>query len=347
MQNKKILITGIGGLLGSRLAEYIIDKKPGNTVIGIDDLSGGYKSNVPKEAKFYQTNCFGDKIKEIFEVEKPDIVFHFAAYAAEGLSPFVRTYNYDNNLKSTASIVNECIKHNIERLVFTSTMAVYGHGWEGKRPFEETHPPQPIDPYGIAKYACEMDIQCAGVQHDLDWCILRPHNVYGRNQNIWDKYRNVLGIWMFQNLTGEKLSIFGDGLQTRAFSCIDDALEPFWNAAIYEGASKQIINLGGIHDYTIKEAAETLIDVMGNGEIVHYEERFEVKHCVPTFQKSVDVLDFMHKTNLKEGLTDMWNWAKEQPTRDRFVWSEYELNKGIYSYWKNDKSNNTNLPKSG
>ena len=152
---------------------------------------------------------------------------------------------------------------------------------------------------------------------------------------------------MFQNLTGEKLSIFGDGLQTRAFSCIDDSLEPFWNAATYKGASNEIINLGGIHDYTIKEAAETLIDVMDGGEIIHFEERFEVKHCVPTFQKSVDVLDFMHKTNLKEGLTDMWNWAKEQPTRERFVWSEYELNKGIYSYWKNDKSNNTNLPKSG
>ena len=124
MHNKKILITGIAGLLGSRMAEYILEKKPGNTVIGIDDLSGGYSNNIPKEVKFYDTNCFDDQVKDIFELEKPDIVYHFAAYAAEGLSPFVRTYNYDNNLKSTASIVNECIKHSVERLVFTSTMAV-------------------------------------------------------------------------------------------------------------------------------------------------------------------------------------------------------------------------------
>ena len=136
MHNKTILITGVAGLLGSRLAEYIIEKKPGNTVIGIDDLSGGYESNIPSEVKFYKANTFDDSIKDIFELEQPDIVYHFAAYAAEGLSPFVRTFNYDNNLKSTAAIVNECIKHNVERLVFTSTMAVYGHGWEGKRPFE-------------------------------------------------------------------------------------------------------------------------------------------------------------------------------------------------------------------
>ena len=352
MQNKKILITGIGGLLGSRLAEYIIDKKPGNTVIGIDDLSGGYKSNVPKEAKFYQTNCFGDKIKEIFEVEKPDIVFHFAAYAAEGLSPFVRTYNYDNNLKSTASIVNECIKHNIERLVFTSTMAVYGHGWEGKRPFEETHPPQPIDPYGIAKYACEMDIQCAGVQHGLDWCILRPHNVYGRNQNIWDKYRNVLGIWMYQYMNDMPLTIFGDGNQRRAWSCIDDCLEPMWKAAFIPRASKEIINLGGIEFTTINEACRVVREVIGGGDVkkmpaIAYEEaRHEVKNAYPTWRKSESILGFEHITSLKDGLAEMWEWAQSQPNRERFVWENYELEKGIYSFWKNDKSNNTNLPKS-
>lgn len=345
--NKTVLITGAAGLIGSRLADWILENKPEYKVVGLDDLSGGYKENINPKMYFHKINLVTqvEEVKALFLSEQPEYVFHLAAYAAEGLSPFIRTYNYDNNLKATALIVNECIKNSVKRIVFTSTMAVYGRGYGGI--FEEDQIPAPIDPYGIAKYACEMDIQVAGKQHGLDWCIIRPHNVYGRNQNIWDKYRNVLGIWMYQNLNGEKLSIFGDGLQTRAFSCIDDSLEPFWNAATYQEASKQIINLGGIHDYTIKEAAETLIDVMGGGEIIHFEERFEVKHCVPTFQKSIDVLDFIHKTNLKKGLTDMWNWAKEQPTRERFVWSEYELNKGIYSYWKNDKSNNTNLPKSG
>ena len=333
--SKTVLITGVAGLIGSRLADWIIENKPEYKVIGIDDLSGGSKSNVNPKVEFWHMNLIEHPIGAIFEANEVDYVYHFAAYAAEGLSPFIRTYNYDNNLKATAAIVNQCIKHDIKRLVFTSTMAVYGHGYGGI--FNEDQQQAPIDPYGVAKYACEMDIKIAGEQHGLDWCIIRPHNVYGRNQNIWDKYRNVLGIWMFQNLTGENLSIFGDGLQTRAFSYIDDSLEPLWNAAVKEEASKQIINLGGIKDYTIKEAAETLIDVMGSGSIVHYEQRHEVKHCVPTYQKSIDILGFEHKTDLKEGLTKMWEWAKEQPMKERFVWPSYELDKGIYSYWKSEK----------
>ena len=330
---KTVLITGVAGLLGSRLADYIIETQPDYTVIGVDDLSGGYHENINPNVKFYHTNIISSKLSEIFEKHKPTYVFHLAAYAAEGLSPFIRTFNYDNNLKSTAKIVNECIKHDVTRLIFTSTLAIYGHGEGGI--FDEAQVPKPIDPYGVAKYACEMDIQIAGKQHGLDWCIIRPHNVYGIKQNIWDKYRNVLGIWMFQSMNGMPMTIFGDGEQTRAFSYIDDSLPPLWNAAILPAASKQIINVGGIIEYSINDAANILLEVIGSGEIVHLEGRHEVKHSIPTWQKSIDILGFEHKTNLKEGLNEMWQWAQKQPKRERFVWPEYELDKGIYSFWKN------------
>ena len=330
----KVLITGVAGLLGSRLADWIIENKPEVEVIGVDDLSGGYEENINPKVKFWNMDLVNHTIENIFEAHDIDYVFHFAAYAAEGLSPFIRAYNYDNNLKSTARIVNECIKHNVKRLVFTSTLAVYGHGYGGI--FDEEQIPKPIDPYGVAKYACEMDIQIAGEQHGLDWCIIRPHNVYGIKQNIWDKYRNVLGIWMYQHLNGKPMTIFGDGTQTRAFSYIDDSLEPLWNAAVKEKASKEIINLGGIKEHSILEAATTLGEVLGNANIEFLEARHEVKHSIPTYQKSIDLLDFQHKTDLKEGLTQMWEWAQKQPMRERFVWPSYELEKGIYSFWKND-----------
>ena len=330
--NKTVLITGVAGLLGSRLADWIIENQPNIKVVGIDDLSGGFKENINPKVDFWQMNLVDHPIENCFEVNKFDYVFHFAAYAAEGLSPFIRSYNYDNNLKVTARIVNECIKHNVKRLVFTSTLAVYGHGYGGV--FDEKQQQSPIDPYGVAKYACEMDIQIAGEQHGLDWTIIRPHNVYGIKQNIWDKYRNVLGIWMFQHLNGMDMTIFGDGEQTRAFSYIDDSLEPLWNAAIKPEACCQIINLGGIREISINEAAQTLQDVIGGGNVLHLEARHEVKHSIPTFQKSIDLLGFEHKTDLKEGLTQMWEWAKQQPMRERFVWPSYELDKGIYSYWK-------------
>ena len=333
----KVLITGVAGLLGSRLADWIIENKSEVEVWGIDDLSGGYRENVNPKVNFITNNLVKDTdlLSHVFQTQKFDYVFHFAAYAAEGLSPFIRTFNYDNNLRATAFIVNECIKNNVKRLVFTSTLAVYGH--QDGNMFDEVQVPKPIDPYGVAKYGCEMDIQIAGEQHGLDWCIIRPHNVYGIKQNIWDKYRNVLGIWMFQYLNGEKLTIFGDGLQTRAFSYIDDSLEPLWNSATNEFASKQIINLGGTKEVSIKHACNTLIKIMGGGEISFEEERHEVKHSIPTWEKSVEILGFEHKTDLEEGLTKMWEWAKQQPMRERFVWPSYELEKGIYSYWKNKK----------
>ena len=329
---KTILITGVAGLLGSRLADWIIENKPEYKIIGIDDLSGGYKENIHPQVSLYQVNLAVDKINHIFETYKPEYVFHFAAYAAEGLSPFIRTYNYDNNLRATATIVNECIKHDVKRLIFTSTLAVYGHGYGGI--FDENQIPKPIDPYGVAKYACEMDIQIAGEQHGLDWCIIRPHNVYGIKQNIWDKYRNVLGIWMYQYMNNEPMAIYGDGTQTRAFSYIDDNLEPFWNAAVLPQASKEIINVGGIEEISINEACDALIEVIGGGHKQYLEQRHEVKHSIPTYQKSIDILGYEYKTPLKDGLTKMWEWAQQQPMKDRFIWSSYELDKGIYSYWK-------------
>ena len=329
-----ILITGVAGLLGSRLADWILENNPDVTVIGIDNFSGGYVENINSRIKFYKLDLIRDSISDLFQKYDIDYVFHFAAYAAEGLSPFIRGFNYDNNLKSTARIVNQCIKHDVKRLIFTSSMAVYGHGED--QAFDEKQIPCPIDPYGVAKYACEMDIKIAGEQHGLDWCIIRPHNVYGAKQNIWDKYRNVLGIWMYQHLNGKPMTIFGSGNQTRAFSYIDDSLEPLWNAAIEPRASKQIINLGGIHSVSILEANNILKNVIGCTEnTVFFEERHEVMHAISTYQKSIDILGFKHETDLEDGLMKMWEWAKVQPMRNQFIWPSFELDKGLYSFWKN------------
>lgn len=328
----KILITGVAGLLGSRLSDYIIENNPDVKIVGIDDMSGGYKENVNSSVELWEMNLVNGNISECFEKHNFDYVYHLAAYAAEGLSPFIRSYNYQNNLVATSRIINQCIIHNVKRLVFTSTMAVYGHG--NGDIFDEIQVPCPIDPYGIAKYACEMDIKVAGEQHGLDWCIVRPHNVYGVKQNIWDKYRNVLGIWMYQHMNGEPMTIFGDGMQKRAFSYIDDCLEPLWKTSQQDNCSKQIINLGGTVHYTINDANKTLKDVIKGGETVHKEQRHEVKNAIPTWQKSVDLLGYKDKTNLHDGLEKMWRWAQNQPNRKRFIWDNYEISKGIYEFWK-------------
>lgn len=330
----RVLITGVAGLLGSRLADHIIENYPEVEVFGIDDLSGGYIENINKKVKFWKKNILSDDYfieQALFAQDKFDFVFHFAAYAAEGLSPFIRCYNYENNLLTTAKIINNCIKYDVGRLIFTSSMAVYGHG---NPPFSEDHVPHPVDPYGVAKYAAELDIKVAGEQHGLDYCIIRPHNVYGINQNIWDKYRNVLGIWMYQHINNQPMTIYGDGEQKRAFSYIDDCLEPLWKSAVQKNCSKEIINLGGTKYYTINEANEILRDVINGGEVIYKEQRHEVKNAHPTYDKSVRLLDYRDKTDLCDGLKMMWEWAKNQPNRERFQWNKYEIEKGIYSFWK-------------
>lgn len=334
MGKKSVLITGVAGLFGSRLADWILENRPEYEVVGIDNLFGGYIENVDKRVVFYKRELSLDSVKDIFDNHQFEYVFHFAAYAAEGLSPFMRMFNDSNNMLSTDNVINECIMHDVKRLVYTSSMSVYGHGLKDGTRFDEKDIPNPIDPYGVSKYACEMNIKSAGGQHGLDWCIIRPHNVYGIKQNIWDKYRNVLGIWMYRILNNQPILIYGDGEQTRAFSYIDDNLLPFWNAATLENASKQIINVGGIIPTSINSAAKILCDITGYNNIEHREERYEVKYAVPTYEKSIDILGYNQTVQLEDGLNNMWEWAKKQPNRKQYKWENYEVTNGLYSFWK-------------
>ena len=329
----KILITGVAGLLGSRLSDWIINNTD-YEVVGIDDLSGGFTENINPKVKFYKFNLTNlEKLKEVFKKENIEIVYHFAAYAAEGLSPFIRKFNYENNVIASSNLITCSIEFSIKRFIFASSMAVYGEKYEP--PFHEDLLQAPIDPYGVAKYAVEMDLKIASHQHGLNYTIIRPHNFYGINQNIWDKYRNVLGIWMYQILNKESPTIFGDGSQVRAFSYVDDSVIPFWNASQNDNCKGEIINLGGTKEYSICDACNILINVTGqNIKPVFLEPRHESKYAWATWDKSVELLDFEHKVDLENGTAKMWEWAKKQPNRERFVWPEYELNKGIYEYWK-------------
>ena len=211
-------------------------------------------------------------------------------------------------------------------------MARYGNQ---KTPYYEDMLPEPDDPYGIAKVAGENTLKLLADQHEMNYNIAVPHNIVGPNQKYDDPFRNVASIMVNRMLQNKQPIIYGDGSQKRAFSCIDDCLLPLWNAAVAPAASKQIINLGGIEEYSINQACEILRSVLPNsGNVIHKESRHEVKNSIPTFQKSIDLLDFEHKTDLKEGLSKMWEWVKTQPVRERFVWPFYELDKGIYSFWK-------------
>ncbi len=333
--NTRILVTGCSGLIGWNLIQALCEL-PRTSVYGIDNLTGGSNKFEHKNYHFLKCDVESDTFINLFNRIEPHIVYHLAAYAAEGLSPFIRKFNYTNNLVATANVVNCCISSKMHcRLVFTSSMAVYGNKYNP--PFTEDMIPAPIDPYGIAKYACEMDLRCAGEQHGLDWVIIRPHNFFGLGQNIWDRYRNVLGIWMHQHINGKPLTIFGDGSQKRAFSFVDDAIPSLIKAGTKPTANQQIINLGGTQFVSVREAAELLVEIMGGGEIVHVQNRHEVHSAYSSWDKSVELLGFEDKTSLRVGLKKMWEWVKSNPEPSTYRhWEKLEISNGLYNFWKDE-----------
>lgn len=339
---KTVVVTGCAGLLGSHFSRHLINR--GYKVIGIDDLSGGYAEYIPnaEESQFefwpvdLSSHWGAVTLEHIFiDPTRDDIVacYHFAAYAAEGLSPFIRHFNYTNNVLASANVINVCINFDV-KLIFTSSMAVYGNQTP---PFTENMTPQPIDPYGIAKFAVEQDIKAASQQHGLRYTIIRPHNVVGIYQNIWDKYRNVAGIFIRKVLDNEPMLIYGDGEQTRAFSDIQFYMEPFEKLLYsFDGYT---FNIGADKTYTINSLADTVERIAAKygfkATRKHVEARHEVKHayCDHSLAKHPRNLNFDDKTNLDQLIDNMFAWAMTQPKREQKI-MPYEVKKGMYDYWK-------------
>jgi len=304
----KILITGCAGLIGSNLGMWLTINTD-HTIIGVDNFSGSpvnflqYENLVTTSLDILNKN----ELDFLFDTFKFDICYHFAAYAAEGRSNYIRAFNHTNNTVGTSNIINACVNHNC-KLVFTSSVAVYS----GAPPFTEEMTPNPIDSYGVSKYCSEMDIRIAGETQGLDWCIIRPRNVYGPGQNLWDQARNVFGIWMYQILHDKPMTIFGDGSNSRAFTYIEDILEPLYRA---KDVSNEIINLGSYTTYSIIEANQLLQKITGYDKVEFLEERHEVKEAWCTIEKSQKLLGYNKETRLVDGLAKMWHWAQQQPDR--------------------------------
>ena len=328
----KIFVTGCAGLLGANYTRHLLAN--GHHVVGIDDLSGGYKAFVAKGENF-EFKKFNlerrKKVVELFEEHNPDVLVHFAAYAAEGLSPFIRNFNYRNNLICSANLINECINHKT-KMIFTSSMAVYGGQ---QTPFTEDKQPQPIDPYGVAKYAVECDLKMAQEQFGLRYNIVRPHNVLGRYQNIWDRYRNVIGIFIRKTLNGEPILVYGDGEQTRAFSDIQYYMEPF--DILLTEHDGEIFNIGADKFFSLNQVAETVQEIGKkygyDVPIEHGPPRHEVKHAYCNHDKAKNLLKFQDNTRLEELIEDVFVWAMKQPKR-KVKDMEYEVTDGIYEYWR-------------
>jgi len=326
-----ILVTGAAGFIGSHIAERLIQR--GHEVVGLDDLSGGFTDNVPKGTVFVQgTVLDAALLSRLFAEHRITHVFHLAAYAAEGLSHFIRTFNYTNNVVGSMNVLNESVKAEVRCFVFTSSIAVYG---AAQTPMRESLRPEPEDPYGIAKYAVELDLQAARHMFGIDSIVFRPHNVYGERQHIGDRYRNVIGIFMNQLMRDEPMSIFGDGTQTRAFSYIGDVAPLIADAIDVPAALNQTFNIGADESTTVNDLAARVAKAMGEQpRIKHLEARKEVLHAVADHSRVVEVFGYRPRWSLDRGLKQMAEWALSVGPREPSRRAEVEVDKNLPASWR-------------
>ncbi len=331
MKDKKVLVTGGAGFIGSHVVDELV--KMGLTVVVLDDLSGGFLENVNPKVSFVKGSINDVAlINSLFEKEKFDYVFHLAAYAAEGLSHFIKHFNYQNNLIGSINLINASINNNIKCFVFTSSIAVYG---AGQLPMTEDTTPKPEDSYGISKYSVELELESSHHMFGLNYIIFRPHNVYGERQNIGDKYRNVLGIFMNQIMKKEPLSIFGDGEQQRAFTYIGDVAPVIAKSIFNDSAKNSIFNIGSDTHTTVNDLAEIISEAMDVPKNINYlPARNEVKDAYSNHNKVKDLLNYQDTTSLKDGVNRMVFWAKKEGAKESKKFDNIEIFKNLPPSWK-------------
>jgi len=328
----RALITGGAGFIGSHVARHLV--AAGRDVVVFDDLSGGHEANVPAGATLVEGSVVdAELVEELFREHGFSHVFHLAAYAAEGLSHFIRRFNYTNNVIGSVNLLNAAVRaETVERFVFTSSIAVYG---AAQTPMTEETVPEPEDPYGIGKYAVELDLRAAQRMFGLDYTIFRPHNVYGEQQNVADPYRNVIGIFINQLLSDRPLTIFGDGMQTRAFTHIDDVAPVIARSIEAPAAANEVFNVGADTPHTVLDLAHTVARAfdVAEPEIAFLPAREEVVHAFSDHAKLHRVFGHEAAVPLEEGLRRMADWAREIGVREPVRFESVEVLRNLPPSW--------------
>jgi UDP-glucose 4-epimerase len=326
-----ILVTGAAGFIGSHVVEHLLGR--GHEVVGLDDLSGGFIDNLPKGTVFCEGSVLdATLVARIFAEHHFTHVFHLAAYAAEGLSHFIRRFNYTNNVVGSMNVLNEAVKADVQCFVFTSSIAVYG---AGQTPMHERVTPEPEDPYGVAKFAVELDLRAARRMFGMRYIVFRPHNVYGERQHLGDRYRNVIGIFMNQLMRGEPMTIFGDGTQSRGFSYIGDVAPLIADSIDVPAAYDDVFNVGADEATSVNELAALVARAMGKpATINHLEARKEVLHAVADHTKVARTFGYKAKWSLEDGLKRMADWAKRVGPREPSRRSDIEVDRNLPNSWR-------------
>ncbi|MDQ3008762.1 MAG: SDR family NAD(P)-dependent oxidoreductase [bacterium] len=327
----RVLVTGGAGFIGSHVVERLLKDK--YKVFVIDDLSGGYRHNLHEGVTFFECDLRDQQqAADIIAKIKPSTIFHLAANAAENKAQFSPIDISSRNYNAFINTLVPAIKHGLKRFVFTSSIAVYG---AGQTPFKETSLPQPEDIYGVSMLMIEKSLEILSHVHNFEYVIVRPHNVYGPQQNMRDPYRNVVTLFMNSLLRQQRYHIYGNGEQRRCFSYIDDVVDALYTTATLP-VNRMTFNIGSDRDYSLNELSSAIQKVtsLTTSPIYIADRPQEVKVATADHALAIKYLGYQDSTPLTEGLTRTWQYVQRMGPQEP-VYTEVELDSPLLpSNWR-------------
>jgi UDP-glucose 4-epimerase len=308
----RIFITGVAGFLGSHLADAML--KEGHQVVGIDSLMGGELDNVNKDVEFHKVDC--NEFEKVRHLSSGcDIFYHCAAAAYEGLSTFSPYAITDNIVSASVSVFSAAIANRAKRIVFCSSIARYG---ALTPPFTEDQEPEPRDPYGIGKLTGEQLLRNLCETHGVEYAIAIPHNIIGPRQKYDDPFRNVASIMINLMLQNRQPIIYGNGMQKRCFSYVDDCLYCLKELAFRDDVVGHAINIGPDEEVvTVLDLAERIANQMrfNLNPIFLPGPPNEVDHAICSSDKARKMLGYRTTVDLDTGISHMVEYIKHRGVR--------------------------------
>lgn len=295
----KYLVTGGAGFIGSNLVDELI--KQGHEIIIIDNLSTGLKKNVNPKAKLVEEDIRNlEKIKPHFKGVNG--VFHFAALPRVQVSIEDPITSNDININGTLNVLMAARDTKVKRVVYSASSSAYGDN--NQMPLKENMLPNPISPYGLQKYVGEHYARNFSVLYGLETVSLRYFNVYGPRMSLVGGYVSVISVFLRNKKVGKKLTITGDGTQTRDFTFVDDVVRANILAMNSEKVGKgEVMNIGGGHNYSVNEIADKI-----GGEREYIAPRIEPHDTLADISRARDLIGWQPKVGIDEGIRQAVEW---------------------------------------
>jgi UDP-glucose 4-epimerase len=322
MTGRRILVTGGAGFIGSHLVDGLL--AAGHSVSVIDNESTGKRGNVDSAADYVCGDVRADDdLRKAFQ-PVPDAVFHVAGQASIKLAYADPAADLGVNVSGTLNVIERCLSDGVPRLVFASSMTVYGNPRQVPTP--EDAPPDPVSYYGITKYAAERYAHLTGERTDLEPGLavtsLRMFNVYGPRQSLSNPYQGVLAIFLGNLLRDEPIRIDGDGEQSRDFVFIDDVVRAWISCLDDHRSEDRVLNVGSGTPTSINRLCDAVLEQFGRSRSTHpmaegERQQGDVRSSAADITAIRQTLDWAPKVSLAEGLRQTVEWARHSAAHAR------------------------------